>query len=125
MQLRNEGQTYPNVYELLLNPVETILQPGKRTTIWTKSQIYGDNEATGSIQSSPLLENDEDLLICPAFLSIQKKQTNGPNYQFSGQPVHTQEINAYSEFLHIYSRTNKIYSSSQSHLSEAPFEKQP
>ena len=66
MQLKNEDRTYPNVIEPILNPAETILQPGKRTTIWVKSQIYTDNEATGLIQLSPLLENDEDLLICPA-----------------------------------------------------------
>ena len=73
MQLKNEDRTYPNVVEPILNPVETILQPGKRTTIWVNSQIYTDNEATGIIQPSPLLENDEDLLICPALSSSQNK----------------------------------------------------
>ena len=33
MQLKNEDGTYPNVIEPILNLVETILQPGKRTTI--------------------------------------------------------------------------------------------
>ena len=37
MQLKNEERTYPNVIEPTLNPVETILQPGKRTTFWVKS----------------------------------------------------------------------------------------
>ena len=55
MQLKNEDRTYPNVIEPILNPVETILQPGKRTTFWAKSQIYTDNEATEIIQPSPLL----------------------------------------------------------------------
>ena len=49
MQLKNEDRTYPNVFEPKLNPVETLLQPGKRTTIWVKSQIYTDDEATGII----------------------------------------------------------------------------
>ena len=74
MQLKNEDRTYPNVIESMLNPIETILQPGKRTTIWVKSQIYTDNEATGIIQPSPLLENDEDLLICPALSSTQNNK---------------------------------------------------
>ena len=74
MQLKNEDRTYPNVIEPILNPVETTLQPGKRTTIWVKSQIYTDNEATGIIQPSPLLENDEDLLICPALSSTQNNK---------------------------------------------------
>ena len=74
MQLKNENRTYPNVIEPILNPVETTLQPGKRTTIWVKSQIYTDNEATGRIQPSPILEKDEDLLICPALLSTQNNK---------------------------------------------------
>ena len=71
MQLKNEDRTYPNVLEAILNPVETTLQPGKRTTFWVKSQIYTNNKATRIIQPSPLLENDEDLLICPALSSTQ------------------------------------------------------
>ena len=71
MQLKNKDQTYPNVIEPILNPVETILQRGKRTKIWVKTQIYTDNEATLIIQPSPVLENDEDLLICPALSSTQ------------------------------------------------------
>ena len=73
MQLKNENRTYPNVIEPLLNTVDTILQPGKRTTIRVKSQM-SENEATGIIQPSPLLENDEDLLICPATSSTQKNK---------------------------------------------------
>ena len=49
MQLKNDDRTHPNVNEPTLNPVETTLQPGKRTTIWVKSQIYTNNEATGII----------------------------------------------------------------------------
>ena len=58
MQFKNEDRTYPNVIESILNPVETILQSRKRTTTWVESQIYTDNEATGRIQPSLLLEND-------------------------------------------------------------------
>ena len=36
MQLKNEDRTYLNVIEPMQNPVETILQPGKRTTPWVK-----------------------------------------------------------------------------------------
>ena len=74
MQLKNEDRTYRNVIEPILNPVDTILQPGKRTTIWVKPQIYTENEATGIIQSSRVLENNEDLLICPALSSTQKNK---------------------------------------------------
>ena len=74
MQLKNEDRTYPNVIEPIINPVDTILQPGKRTIIWVKSQIYTENEATGIIPPSPLLENDEDLRICPATSSTQNNK---------------------------------------------------
>ena len=74
MQLKNENRTYPNVIEPILSPVDTILQPGKRTTVWVTSQIYTENEAAGIIQPSPLLENDEDLLICPAVSSTQNNK---------------------------------------------------
>ena len=71
LQLKNEDLTYANVIEPILNPVETVLQTGKRTAIWVNSQTYTDNEATGTIQPSPLLEIDEDLLICPALSSTK------------------------------------------------------
>ena len=74
MQLKNEDRTYPNVIQPILNPVETMLQPGKRTTIWVKSQIYTENEATGIIQPSPLMESNEDLLICREISSTQNNK---------------------------------------------------
>ena len=74
MQLKSENRTYPNVIEPILNPGDTIQQPGKRTTIWVKSQIYTEIEATGILQPSPLLENNEDLLICPAISSTQNNK---------------------------------------------------
>ena len=74
MQLKNEDRTFPNSVEPILNPVKTILQLGKRTTIWVKSQTYTDNEATRIIQPSPLRENDEDPLICPALSSTQNNK---------------------------------------------------
>ena len=39
-QLKYGDRTYPNVFEPILNPVETTLKPAKRTTGWVKSQIY-------------------------------------------------------------------------------------
>ena len=87
MQLKNEDRAYPIVIEPIVNPVETILQPVKRTTIWVKSQIYTDSKATGIILSSTFVN--------------PKQQTCGPNWQFSGPPLHTQEGNTCSEFLDI------------------------
>ena len=86
MKLKNEDRTYPSVSETILNPADTILKPGKRTTIWVKSQIYIDNEATGIIQPSPLLENDDDLLICPALSSTQNNKHMVQNSNFLDHP---------------------------------------
>ena len=74
MQLNIEKRTYPNVIKPILNPVETIPQPGKRTTLCLNSQIYTDNEATRILQPSPFLECNEGLLICSALSSIQNNQ---------------------------------------------------
>ena len=76
MQVKDEDRTYPNVIEPILNPVETTLQPGKRTTIWVKSQIYTDNEATEIIQPSPFPENDEDKIFSSVQHFHQPKTTN-------------------------------------------------
>ena len=92
MQLKNEDRTYPNVIEPILNPVETTLQPGKRTTIWVKSQMYTDNEATGIIQPSPLLENDEDFLICPALSSTQNNKHMVQNSNFLDHPYTLKKV---------------------------------
>ena len=68
MQIKSEDRTYPNVIESsrIKKTVETILQPGKQTTNWVKSEIYTDTEATGISQTSRHLENYEYFLICPA-----------------------------------------------------------
>ena len=66
VHLKNEDRANANVIEPIVNPIETILQPAKRATIQVKLQIYTDNEVTDVIQTSPLLESDEDLLISPA-----------------------------------------------------------
>ena len=111
MQLKNEDRTYPNVIEPILHPAETILQPGKRITIWKKSQIYTDNEATGIIHPSPLLGNDEDLLIGPALSSTQN---NKHMVQISNFLEHPYTL---KKGTHI---ANQTLSTSQSYLSETP-----
>ena len=45
-----------------------------------------ENEATGITQPSPLLENDEDLLICPAILSSQNNKHMVPISKFLDHP---------------------------------------
>ena len=91
MQLKNENRTYPNVIEPIINPAEIILQPRKRTTIWVKSQIYTDNEATSIVQPSPLLVNDEELLICPALSTTQNNKNMVQINKFLDHPYTLKE----------------------------------
>ena len=86
MQLKSEDRTYPNVIEPIISPLDTILQQGQRTTVWVKSQIYTEIEATGIFQPSPLLENDEDLLVCPAISSTQNNKHMVQISNFSDHP---------------------------------------
>ena len=86
MHLKNEGRTYPNVIGPILKPVETILQPGKQTTIWVKSQIYTDNEVEEITQPSPLLKKIEHFLICPALSSTQNNKHMVQSSKFLDHP---------------------------------------
>ena len=98
-QLKNEDRTYPNVIEPILNPVGIILHSGKRTTIWVKSQINTNNEATGIFQTGPLLENDEDLLICPALFSTQNDKHMVQISNFLDHPYTLKEGKHIATFL--------------------------
>ena len=80
MQFTNEDRTYPKVIEPILNPVGTTQQPGERTTIRVISHIHRFSEATIIFQSSPFLESDDELLICPA---LSTSQNNIPIVQLS------------------------------------------
>ena len=79
MQVRNEDRTYPSVIEPILNPVDTILQPGKRTTIWVKSEIYTENEATRKNSTFATSgERRRSSHLSSSFVN-PKQQTYGPN----------------------------------------------
>ena len=116
MQLKNGDWKYSNVIERILKPMDTILQPGTRTTIWVKSQLYTNNEASGIEQLSPLPECAEDLFFCTALSTTQnnmhilqistflenpytlKKQTHGANSSelTSEQTKHMRHVNPLS-----------------------------
>ena len=50
-----------------------MIQPGKQTVIYIESQVYTDKEVTGIIQLSPDLEDNDDLIICPALATTQNR----------------------------------------------------
>ena len=66
MQLKDADTSYPNINEFLLNPHEIVLQPGKQTIIWVKPQIYKELEVTRILQPPQHIENNDEIIICPA-----------------------------------------------------------
>ena len=71
VQFKNEERTCFNVIESIINPLENILQVGKKT-ISVKSEIHSHKEATGITQVSLFPENIHDLLFCPAISTTEK-----------------------------------------------------
>ena len=73
MQLKHADNTYFDNKEPLLNPTDILIQPGKQTVIYKKSQDRTDNEVPGIIQPSPDLENHDYLSNCEGITTSQKK----------------------------------------------------
>ena len=48
-KLKHADNTYCIFNELLLKPTDNLIQPGKPTVIFIKSQAYTENEVTGII----------------------------------------------------------------------------
>ena len=105
MQFENEDRTFSNVIEPILNPAKFILQSSRKTKIWVNSQIYTENEPTGKLQTSPLLESDEDLLFVQR--SRQPKTTHIWSKSAIFWIIYTHERVAYSNFLVADSWTNE------------------
>ena len=122
MQLKNGDRTYQNVIEPILNPVETILQPGKRTTKWLKTQINTENKTTGEIQPEPLLENDDDLLICPVISSTQNNKHMGQFINFLDHSYTLKKGTHMANFSLLTLEKNKTHPTIQFYPSEAPSE---
>ena len=69
-QLKDANNSYPGFIETLLNPPhDNLLQIGKQALTWVKSQRYKVHEVTGILQPSQQIENNDELIICPAILS--------------------------------------------------------
>ena len=74
MQLKHADKTYSNSDELLLNPTDTLNQLIKQTGVYMSLEVYTENETTGILQAYPDLEENDDIIICPASATIQNKQ---------------------------------------------------
>ena len=74
MFLKNTDRTHYFVIEPILNLVDFILQPGKKTRTWVESKVYTDNEATYIIQPSPILEGGEGPPVCPSLSLTQNNK---------------------------------------------------
>ena len=51
-----------------------LIEPGNGTVIHIILQVYTVNEVTGKILVSPDLRDNDDLIICPALTTSQRKQ---------------------------------------------------
>ena len=74
MYLIHADNTYSNNNELLLNPTDIKIQPGKQPVIYLKSQVYTEIEVKGLLKASPDLEDNNDLIICLALKTTQNRQ---------------------------------------------------
>ena len=69
-----KGNTYSNINERLLSPIDIVIQPGKQTVIHIKPQVSTENEVTGITQSYPDLKSNDALIICPALATTHNSK---------------------------------------------------
>ena len=62
---------YSVVQKIMLNPKGKVIQPEKQTEMYIKSQVYKEIELIGILQPSLELEDNDDLIICPALTTTQ------------------------------------------------------
>ena len=60
MQLKHADYSFSNIYELLLNATDILIRLVKPTGIYIRLEVYTKNEATGILQHSPDLEDNDD-----------------------------------------------------------------
>ena len=88
LQLGGANNSYPKVTELLLNPHEILLQPGKQIIDWVKSKIDSEREVNGTLQPTLYIQSNHELNICPATKSRKNHQyilqlNNFRNYPYT------------------------------------------
>ena len=105
----------------MLNLVETIPQPSKRTIIWVKSQIHTDNEARSIIQLSPLLRTDEELLFCPQFSTTQNNTHKVQTNNFLDHPYTVKKLTHIASYSILTRKKNETLYTCQAHLSATLF----
>ena len=84
MQIDN---AYSNINEPLLNPIDIMIHPRKQTVMYIKSQMDTEKEITGiKKQSSPDLEDNNDLIISTALRTTQNRMCTVLINNFLEQP---------------------------------------
>ena len=68
MQLNHADNTYSNISEPLLNPIDILIQPRKQITSLRRKRSNRHN------QPSPNLEDNDDLIICPVLATTQNRK---------------------------------------------------
>ena len=57
-----------------MSPTDFLVQPGKQTVSYIKSQVYTESEEKVIIQPSPDLEGSDGLNLYPALTTTQNRQ---------------------------------------------------
>ena len=65
-QLKHAVNTYSNIGEPSINPTDILIVPEKQAMVYIKSHVFTENDVTGIIQPCSVLEDKDDLIICPA-----------------------------------------------------------
>ena len=86
MQLKADDHRYSNVLEPILNPTEITIPPNDRVLYGTKSLLYPENAATGTLQPSDLLHEEGDFTFCPALVTLSEGNIQIPVNNFSDHP---------------------------------------
>ena len=74
IQLKHADNTYSNIIEPLLTPLDIMIPPATPTVNYIKSQVYTENEVTGTLQPSFDREDNDDFIICPPLATVQNRQ---------------------------------------------------
>ena len=78
MQLNHADNSYSYFNELLSKPTDILMQPGKQTVIYIKSQVLTQKQVTGVKQPSSDSEDNDNFFIWP---SVPKyRQQNSLQY---------------------------------------------
>ena len=86
MQLTTADHRYSNFHEPILNLSEITTPPNDNIMIYTLSNIYPENNATGILQPSDILHEEGDITFCPALVTLNDRHIQICEKNFTDNP---------------------------------------